>query len=40
MDNLDFDYIIYDYGKKDTAKAKELFSIDTVRKVRKPNRQQ
>ena len=28
MDNLDFDYIIYDYGRKDTSKAEELFSID------------
>ena len=35
MDNLDFDYIIYDYGKKDASKAKELFSIENVKKARR-----
>ena len=39
MDNLDFDYIIYDYGTKDPSKAKELFSIDNVRKARKFHRE-
>ena len=39
MDNLDFDYIVYDYGKKDASRAKELFSIDNVRKARKFHRE-
>ena len=39
MDNLYFDYIIYDYGTKDTSKAKELISIENVRKARKINRE-
>lgn len=39
MDNLDFDYIIYDYGTKDPSRAKELFSIDNVRKARKFHRE-
>ena len=39
MENLDFDYIIYDYGTKDSAKSKELFSIDNVMKARKFHRE-
>ena len=37
--NLDFDYIVYDYGKKDAEPAKALFSIDNVRKARKFHRE-
>ena len=39
MDNLDFDYIVYDYGKKDPSKAQELFSIENVKKARKFHRE-
>ena len=37
--NLDFEYIVYDYGKKDAEPAKALFSIDKVRKARKFHRE-
>ena len=30
---LDFEFIDYNYGKKDNSKAKELFSIDTARRA-------
>ena len=39
MDKLDFDYIVYDYGKKDPSKAQELFSIENVKKARKFHRE-
>lgn len=37
--NLDFEYIVYDYEKKDAEPAKALFSIDKVRKARKFHRE-
>ena len=35
---LDFDYIVYDYGKKDQTRAKELFNVDVARRAMKFHR--
>ena len=35
---LDFDYIVYDYGKKDQTRATELFNVDIARRAMKFHR--